>query len=58
MVGVPSTLDPADRSFGPLRWKPGTGGQVGKTPGKWERPLGGTTNRGPYRASQMYPAPR
>ncbi|MCM2387811.1 lipid II:glycine glycyltransferase FemX [Streptomyces albipurpureus] len=58
MRGVPSTLDPADRSFGLLRWKLGTGGQVVETLGEWEKPLGGTANHALYRAFQAYLARR
>ena len=54
MRGVPSTLDPGERSYGLLRWKLGTGGQVVETLGEWERPLGGTANRTLYRAFQAY----
>ncbi|ARP71953.1 peptidoglycan bridge formation protein FemAB [Streptomyces pluripotens] len=58
MRGVPATLAPEDRSFGLLRWKLGTGGQVVETLGEWERPLGGTANHTLYRAFQMYLARR
>ncbi|MFE0515458.1 lipid II:glycine glycyltransferase FemX [Streptomyces sp. NPDC058964] len=58
MRGVPSTLDPQDRSFGLLRWKLGTGGQVVETLGEWETPLGGRANHTLYRAFQMYLARR
>ncbi|MFF9489651.1 lipid II:glycine glycyltransferase FemX [Streptomyces sp. NPDC014676] len=54
MRGVPSTLDPAERAYGLLRWKLGTGGQVVETLGEWERPLGGTANQTLYRAFQAY----
>lgn len=54
MRGVPSTLDPADRSYGLLRWKLGTGGQVVETLGEWEIPLGGTANRALYRAFRAF----
>ncbi|MFC3573111.1 lipid II:glycine glycyltransferase FemX [Streptomyces yaanensis] len=58
MRGVPSILDPDDRSFGLLRWKLGTGGQVVETLGEWETPLDGTANHTLYRAFQMYLARR
>ncbi|MEV5987689.1 peptidoglycan bridge formation glycyltransferase FemA/FemB family protein [Streptomyces sp. NPDC052051] len=58
MRGVPSTLDPEARSFGLLRWKLGTGGQVVETLGEWETPLDGTANHTLYRAFQMYLARR
>ncbi|MEU0989185.1 peptidoglycan bridge formation glycyltransferase FemA/FemB family protein [Streptomyces sp. NPDC005953] len=58
MRGVPSTLDPADRSYGLLRWKLGTGGQVVETLGEWEIPLGGTANHALYRAFHAYLARR
>ncbi|MFJ8229664.1 lipid II:glycine glycyltransferase FemX [Streptomyces sp. NPDC094448] len=58
MRGVPSTLDPSDRSYGLLRWKLGTGGHVVETLGEWERPLGGATNHALYRAFQAYLARR
>ncbi|MCX5204233.1 peptidoglycan bridge formation glycyltransferase FemA/FemB family protein [Streptomyces sp. NBC_00237] len=54
MRGVPSTLDPSERTYGLLRWKLGTGGQVVETLGEWERPLDGTANRTLYRAFQAY----
>ncbi|MFB9521648.1 lipid II:glycine glycyltransferase FemX [Streptomyces cremeus] len=54
MRGVPSTLDPGERSYGLLRWKLGTGGQVVETLGEWEKALGGTTNRTLHRAFQAY----
>lgn len=58
MRGVPATLDPADRSYGLLRWKLGTGGEAVETLGEWERPLPGTTNHTLYRAFQTYLARR
>ncbi|MEW2633279.1 peptidoglycan bridge formation glycyltransferase FemA/FemB family protein [Streptomyces sp. NPDC048389] len=58
MRGVPSTLDPDDRSYGLLRWKLGTGGEVVETLGEWERPLDGTANHALYRAFQTYLARR
>ncbi|WP_381802103.1 lipid II:glycine glycyltransferase FemX [Streptomyces niveus] len=58
MRGVPSTLDPTDRTFGLLRWKLGTGGQVVETLGEWEKPLSGTANHTLYRAFQAYLARR
>ncbi|MFE2040244.1 lipid II:glycine glycyltransferase FemX [Streptomyces sp. NPDC059477] len=58
MRGVPSTLDPSDRSYGLLRWKLGTGGSVVETLGEWERPLGGTANQALYRAFRAYLARR
>ncbi|OIJ98560.1 lipid II:glycine glycyltransferase FemX [Streptomyces colonosanans] len=58
MRGVPPTLDPDAHSFGLLRWKLGTGGQVVETLGEWETPLGGTANHTLYRAFQMYLARR
>ncbi|MFC9915717.1 lipid II:glycine glycyltransferase FemX [Streptomyces sp. NPDC127197] len=58
MRGVPSTVDPAERAYGLLRWKLGTGGQVVETLGEWERPLGGTANHTLYRAFQTYLARR
>ncbi|WP_328908170.1 aminoacyltransferase [Streptomyces sp. NBC_00234] len=58
MRGVPSTLDPDDRSHGLLRWKLGTGGEVVQTLGEWERPLDGTANYALYRAFQAYLARR
>ncbi|MFF2022544.1 lipid II:glycine glycyltransferase FemX [Streptomyces sp. NPDC058171] len=58
MRGVPATLDPADRPFGLMRWKLGTGGEVVETLGEWERPLPGTTNHALYRAFQAYLARR
>ncbi|CAM5345293.1 peptidoglycan bridge formation protein FemAB [Streptomyces spiroverticillatus] len=54
MRGVPSTLDPGERTYGLLRWKLGTGGQVVETLGEWEKALGGTTNRTLHRAFQAY----
>ncbi|GHH31460.1 lipid II:glycine glycyltransferase FemX [Streptomyces lanatus] len=54
MRGVPSTLDPDERSYGLLRWKLGTGGQVVETLGEWERPLAGSANHTLYRAFQAY----
>ncbi|WP_445395868.1 lipid II:glycine glycyltransferase FemX [Streptomyces sp. LE64] len=58
MRGVPATLDPEERSFGLLRWKLGTGGEVVETLGEWERPLPGTANHVLYRAFQTYLARR
>ncbi|MCB5169514.1 peptidoglycan bridge formation glycyltransferase FemA/FemB family protein [Streptomyces bambusae] len=58
MRGVPSTLDPEDRSFGLLRWKLGTGGQVVETLGEWEIPVAGAANHALYRAFQAYLARR
>ncbi|MEV7418661.1 peptidoglycan bridge formation glycyltransferase FemA/FemB family protein [Streptomyces sp. NPDC089919] len=58
MRGVPSTLDPDDRSFGLLRWKLGTGGHVAETLGEWEHPMPGTANHALYRAFQAYLARR
>ncbi|MFF1837751.1 lipid II:glycine glycyltransferase FemX [Streptomyces sp. NPDC058231] len=58
MRGVPSTLDPDDRSFGLLRWKLGTGGQVVETLGEWETSVGGAANNALYRAFQAYLARR
>ncbi|WP_405510857.1 lipid II:glycine glycyltransferase FemX [Streptomyces anulatus] len=54
MRGVASTLDPAERGYGLLRWKLGTGGQVVETLGEWERPLGGSANLALHRAFQTY----
>ncbi|RPK36065.1 hypothetical protein EES37_27475 [Streptomyces sp. ADI91-18] len=50
--GVTSTLDPDDRPFGLLRWKPGTGGQVLETLAEWEIPVDGRTNTALYEALQ------
>ncbi|OKI61920.1 hypothetical protein AMK15_17020 [Streptomyces sp. MJM1172] len=50
--GVTSTLDPDDRPFGLLRWKPGTGGQVLETLAEWEIPVDGRTNTALYKALQ------
>ncbi|MGW5847266.1 lipid II:glycine glycyltransferase FemX [Streptomyces sp. NPDC055254] len=58
MRGVPSTLDPDERSFGLLRWKLGTGGQVVETLGEWETPMDGHTNTALYKAFQAYLARR
>ncbi|MFD9497779.1 lipid II:glycine glycyltransferase FemX [Streptomyces sp. NPDC060035] len=58
MRGVPSTLDPDDRSHGLLRWKLGTGGEVVETLGEWERALDGTANHALHRAFQAYLARR
>ncbi|MFD7873260.1 lipid II:glycine glycyltransferase FemX [Streptomyces sp. NPDC059766] len=58
MRGIPSTLDPGERSYGLLRWKLGTGGQVAETLGEWETPLNGPANHTLYRAFQMYLARR
>lgn len=54
MRGVPDTLDPAERPFGLLRWKLGTGGQVVETLGEWELPLQGAVNKTLHRAMQAY----
>lgn len=54
MRGVPSTLDPEERTYGLLRWKLGTGGQVVETLGEWERALGGSANHALHRAFQAY----
>ncbi|GAA3388875.1 lipid II:glycine glycyltransferase FemX [Streptomyces roseoviridis] len=54
MRGVPDTLDPAERSFGLMRWKLGTGGEVVETLGEWELPLQGAVNRTLHRAMQAY----
>ncbi|MET9091250.1 peptidoglycan bridge formation glycyltransferase FemA/FemB family protein [Streptomyces cyaneofuscatus] len=54
MRGVPSTLDPAERAYGLLRWKLGTGGQVVETLGEWERSVGGSANHALHRAFQAY----
>ncbi|MFI8388733.1 lipid II:glycine glycyltransferase FemX [Streptomyces sp. NPDC085540] len=58
MRGVPSTLDPDERSFGLLRWKLGTGGQVVETLGEWEIPMDGVANAALYKAFQAYLARR
>ncbi|GHE25043.1 peptidoglycan bridge formation protein FemAB [Streptomyces vinaceus] len=58
MRGVPSTLDPDERSFGLLRWKLGTGGQVVETLGEWETPMDGYANTALYKAFQAYLARR
>ncbi|MEU2158117.1 peptidoglycan bridge formation glycyltransferase FemA/FemB family protein [Streptomyces sp. NPDC019396] len=58
MRGVPSTLDPDERTYGLMRWKLGTGGQAVETLGEWEKPLGGTANHTLYRAFQAYLARR
>ncbi|MFG2292453.1 lipid II:glycine glycyltransferase FemX [Streptomyces sp. NPDC048603] len=58
MRGVPSTLDPDERSFGLLRWKLGTGGQVVETLGEWEIPMAGYANTALYKAFQTYLARR
>ncbi|WP_030390576.1 lipid II:glycine glycyltransferase FemX [Streptomyces sp. NRRL S-241] len=58
MRGVPSTLDPSARSYGLLRWKLGTGGQVVETLGEWEIPMDGVANAALYRAFQAYLARR
>ncbi|WSP93488.1 peptidoglycan bridge formation glycyltransferase FemA/FemB family protein [Streptomyces sp. NBC_01233] len=58
MRGVPSTLDPDERSFGLLRWKLGTGGQVVETLGEWETPMDGVANTALYKAFQAYLARR
>ncbi|MEV7616358.1 peptidoglycan bridge formation glycyltransferase FemA/FemB family protein [Streptomyces sp. NPDC089799] len=58
MRGVPSTLDPDARSFGLLRWKLGTGGQVVETLGEWEIPMTGYANTALYKAFQTYLARR
>ncbi|GGQ77934.1 lipid II:glycine glycyltransferase FemX [Streptomyces pilosus] len=54
MRGVPSTLDPAERAYGLLRWKLGTGGRVVETLGEWETALGGSANHTLHRAFQAY----
>ncbi|WP_338678142.1 peptidoglycan bridge formation glycyltransferase FemA/FemB family protein [Streptomyces sp. SCSIO 30461] len=54
MRGVPDILDPAERSFGLMRWKLGTGGEVVETLGEWELPLQGAVNRTLHRAMQAY----
>lgn len=54
MRGVPDTLDPADRPYGLMRWKLGTGGQVAETLGEWELPLDGPVNRALHRAMRAY----
>lgn len=56
--GVTSTLDPDDRPFGLLRWKPGTGGRVVETLGEWEIPVDGCTNTALYKAFQACPGRR
>jgi lipid II:glycine glycyltransferase (peptidoglycan interpeptide bridge formation enzyme) len=58
MRGVPSTLDPDERSFGLLRWKLGTGGRTVETLGEWEIPMDGYTNTALHRAFQAYLARR
>lgn len=58
MRGVPSTLDPSARSYGLLRWKLGTGGQVVETLGEWEIPMDGVANTALYKAFQAYLARR
>ncbi|MFG2988705.1 lipid II:glycine glycyltransferase FemX [Streptomyces sp. NPDC048257] len=58
MRGVPSTLDPSTRSYGLLRWKLGTGGQVVETLGEWEKPMDGVANTALYKAFQAYLARR
>ncbi|GGZ12126.1 peptidoglycan bridge formation glycyltransferase FemA/FemB family protein [Streptomyces nitrosporeus] len=58
MRGVPSTLDPEDRSFGLLRWKLGTGGRLVETLGEWETSVGGAANNTLYRAFHAYLARR
>ncbi|MFB7174650.1 lipid II:glycine glycyltransferase FemX [Streptomyces sp. NPDC056254] len=58
MRGVPSTLDPGERSFGLLRWKLGTGGHVVETLGEWEIPMDGVANTALYKAFQAYLARR
>ncbi|MEV7561128.1 lipid II:glycine glycyltransferase FemX [Streptomyces sp. NPDC048331] len=58
MRGVPSTLDPSARSYGLLRWKLGTGGQVVETLGEWEKPMDGVANTALYKAFQAYLARR
>ncbi|MEV8532598.1 peptidoglycan bridge formation glycyltransferase FemA/FemB family protein [Streptomyces sp. NPDC051211] len=58
MRGVPSTLDPDERSFGLLRWKLGTGGQIVETLGEWETPMDGYANTALYKAFQAYLARR
>ncbi|MGW6454917.1 lipid II:glycine glycyltransferase FemX [Streptomyces sp. NPDC055078] len=54
MRGVPNTLDPSDRSFGLMRWKLGTGGEVAETLGEWDLPLPGALNRALHRALGAY----
>ncbi|MFE5934170.1 lipid II:glycine glycyltransferase FemX [Streptomyces sp. NPDC056470] len=54
MRGVPDTLDPAERPFGLMRWKLGTGGQVVETLGEWELSLQGAVNKTLHRAMQAY----
>lgn len=58
MRGVPSTLDPDERSFGLLRWKLGTGGKVVETLGEWETPMDGYANAALHKAFQAYLARR
>ncbi|MGW6873639.1 lipid II:glycine glycyltransferase FemX [Streptomyces xanthophaeus] len=58
MRGIPSTLDPDERSFGLLRWKLGTGGQVVETLGEWETPMDGYANTALHKAFQAYLARR
>ncbi|MFJ3826691.1 MULTISPECIES: lipid II:glycine glycyltransferase FemX [unclassified Streptomyces] len=58
MRGVPSTLDPSARSYGLLRWKLGTGGQVVETLGEWETAMDGVANTALYKAFQAYLARR
>ncbi|GGT13001.1 MULTISPECIES: lipid II:glycine glycyltransferase FemX [Streptomyces] len=58
MRGVPSTLDPDERSFGLLRWKLGTGGQVVETLGEWETAMDGYANAALHKAFQAYLARR
>lgn len=54
MRGVPGTLDPADREFGLMRWKLGTGGDLVETVGEWEIGLPGLANRALYRSLRSY----
>ncbi|MGW4205699.1 lipid II:glycine glycyltransferase FemX [Streptomyces sp. NPDC004726] len=58
MRGVPDTLDPSERSFGLVRWKLGTGGEVAESLGEWDLPLHGTVNRTLHRALRVYLARR
>ncbi|MFR9725461.1 lipid II:glycine glycyltransferase FemX [Streptomyces sp. MS19] len=54
MRGIPDTLDPADRPFGLVRWKLGTGGEAVEMLGEWELPLQGAVNRTLHRAMKSY----
>ncbi|MFE3760616.1 lipid II:glycine glycyltransferase FemX [Streptomyces sp. NPDC059104] len=58
MRGIEPTLDPADRGFGLLRWKLGTGGQVVETLGEWQTAVPGAANKALYQAFQAYLARR